>query len=56
MVCRFISEEGEEILELLRYLKKMDVALNFTDRRREEIRRAWIDRQQERTHERQNKR
>ncbi len=55
MVCRFISEEGEEILELLRYLRKMDVALNFGDRRREEIRRAWIDRKQERTHERQNK-
>jgi hypothetical protein len=55
MVCRFISEEGEEILELLRYLRKMDVALNFGDRRREEIRRAWIDQQQERTHERQNK-
>jgi hypothetical protein len=37
MVCRFISEEGEEILELLRYVRKMDVALNFGDRRREEI-------------------
>jgi hypothetical protein len=37
MVCRFISEEGEEILELLRYVRKMDVTLNFGDRRREEI-------------------
>jgi hypothetical protein len=51
MVCRFISEEGEEILELLRYVRKTDVALNFGDCRREEIWRAWIDRQQQRTHE-----